>query len=69
MWFDPWVRKIQWSRKWQPTPQYSCQGNPMERGVWRAIVQGVAKSWMRMSTHTPRKQRKNRSLPSTTLIV
>ena len=25
--------------------QYSCQGNPMDRGVWRAIVLGVADSW------------------------
>ena len=24
--------------------QYSCQGNPTERGAWRAIVHGVAKS-------------------------
>ena len=23
--------------------QYSCLGNPMDRGVWRATVQGVAK--------------------------
>ena len=21
LWFDPWVRKISWSRKWQPTPE------------------------------------------------
>ena len=38
---DPWVRKIPWSRKWQPTP--SCLGNPMDRGVWRATVHGVEK--------------------------
>ena len=25
--------------------QYSCLGNPMDRGAWRAIVHGVAKSW------------------------
>ena len=25
--------------------QYSCLGNPMDRGVWQAIVHGVAKSW------------------------
>ena len=25
--------------------QYACQGNPMNRGAWRAIVHGVAKSW------------------------
>ena len=24
--------------------QYSCLGNPMERGAWRATVHGVAKS-------------------------
>ena len=23
--------------------QYSCLGNPMDRGTWRAIVQGVTK--------------------------
>ena len=21
-WFDPWVGKIPWSRKWQPTPVF-----------------------------------------------
>ena len=25
--------------------QYSCLGNPTDRGAWRAIVHGVAKSW------------------------
>ena len=25
--------------------QYSCLGNPMDRGAWQAIVLGVAKSW------------------------
>ena len=29
--------------------QYSCLGNPMDRGVWQAIVHGVAKSWARIS--------------------
>jgi len=24
--------------------QYSCQGNPMNRGAWQATVHGVAKS-------------------------
>ena len=24
--------------------QYSCQGNPMDRGAWQATVHGVAKS-------------------------
>ena len=25
--------------------QYSCLGNPMDRGAWWAIVHGVAKNW------------------------
>ena len=34
--------------------QHSCLENPMDRGAWRAIVHGVAKSWTgqkRFSTH------------------
>ena len=31
--------------------QYSCLENPMDRGAWRAAVQGVAKSQMPASTH------------------
>ena len=27
--------------------QYSCQENSIDRGVWQAIVHGVAKSWTR----------------------
>ena len=25
--------------------QYSCLGNPMNRGAWQATVHGLAKSW------------------------
>ena len=32
--------------------QYSCRGNPMDRGVQLATVHGVAKSWAWLSTHT-----------------
>ena len=28
--------------------QYSCLGNPMDRGTWRAAVRGVAKSQTRL---------------------
>ena len=31
--------------------QYSCLGNPVDRGAWRAIVPRITKSWMRLSTH------------------
>ena len=33
--------------------QYSCLENPMDRGALWATVHGVAKSWTRLSTHTP----------------
>ena len=29
--------------------QYSCLGNPMDRGAWRATVHGVAKSGTQLS--------------------
>ena len=29
--------------------QYSCLGNPIDRGAWWATVHGVAKSWTRLS--------------------
>ena len=45
--FDPWVRKIPWRRKWQPTPVFL--GNPMDRGAWRATVHGVKKSQTQLS--------------------
>ena len=35
--FDSWVEKIPWRRKWHPL-HYSCLGNPMDRGTWRAII-------------------------------
>ena len=41
--FYPWIRKIPWRRKYQPI-QYSCPGNPMDRGAWWTTVHGVTKS-------------------------
>ena len=32
--------------------QYSCLENPMDRGAWRAAVQGVAKSRTRLNDFT-----------------
>ena len=32
--------------------QYSCLGNPMDRGAWGATVHGVAKSRTRLSDFT-----------------
>ena len=33
--------------------RYSCLGNPMDRGVWRAIAHGVPKSRTRLSRPQP----------------
>ena len=30
--------------------QYSCLGNPKDRGAWQATVHGVTKIWTRLST-------------------
>ena len=32
--------------------QYSCLGNPTDRGAWRVTVHGVAKSLTQLSIHT-----------------
>ena len=47
--FDPWVRKIPWRRKCNPL-QYSCLGNPMDRGAWQATVR--AKSQTEVTKYT-----------------
>ena len=33
--------------------QYSCLGNPMDRGAWQAMAHEVRKSQTRLSMHTP----------------
>ena len=40
--------------------QYSCLGNPMDRGAWQTTVHGVAKSWTQLSDkHTKQRRDKN----------
>ena len=46
--FDSWVGKIPWRRKWHPT-QYSCLGNSMGRGAWRATVHKTTESQTRLN--------------------
>ena len=43
--------------------QYSCLGNPMDRGAWWATVHGVAKSQTRLNDEHP--HRKKEILPFT----
>ena len=35
--------------------QYSCLGNPVDRGGWWATVHEVANSWTQLSNHTKHK--------------
>ena len=38
--FEPWVGKMPWSRKWQPTPMFLLEIT--DKGAWQATVHGVA---------------------------
>jgi len=66
--FDPWVGKISWRRKWQPTIVFClkiCLKNFTER-VWQATVQSVAKN--RTQLNTSLSQQSHR-ITSATLFV
>ena len=41
--FSPWVGKIPWRRKWQPTLVFLPE-NPKDRRAWWAAVHRVTKS-------------------------
>jgi len=48
--FDPWVRKIPWRRKWQPTPVFLEPGESHgQRDQW-AMVHSIAESDMTRET-------------------
>ena len=55
--WDPWVRKIFWNRKWQPTPVF-LPGNPTDREAWRARVHRVTRSRIWLSGPHPRPHQK-----------
>ena len=48
--FNPWIRKILWKKKWQPTPVFL----PEKSNEQRSLVgyHKVSRSWARLSTHT-----------------
>ena len=54
--FDPWVRKIPWRRKWQPTPVF-LPGKSMDKGTWWATVHGLPKSPHNLATKPPRREK------------
>ena len=47
--FHPWVRKIYWSRKWQPTPVFLPGKLHGQRSLAGYIVHEVAKNWTQRS--------------------
>ena len=49
--FSPWVGKVPWRRKWQPSPIF-CLENSMDRGAWQAIQSMELQSQTRLSIHT-----------------
>ena len=49
--FNPWVKKIPGEGSGN-RPQYSCLGNPMDRGAWWATVHRVVKSLAQLNSHT-----------------
>ena len=57
--FSLWARRPSRAGNGNPL-QYSCLGNPMDRGAWRFAVQRVAKSQTWLSMHAPSRK----SLPT-----
>ena len=49
--FEPWVSKILWGRKWQPTPVFLPEKFQGQRAWW-TIVHGATKGTTWLSTHT-----------------
>lgn len=52
--FNSWIGNIPLRRKWNSL-QYSCLGNPRNRGAWWATVHGIAKSQTLLSNENNNK--------------
>ena len=50
--FDPWVRKIPWSWKWQPTPVFLSGKSQWQRSLAGSSSWGSQKSWTQLNTET-----------------
>ena len=59
--FDPWVGKIPWRGRWQPTlvllPEKS-----VDTGDWQATVLGLAKSWTGLKQPSTKKTQQEKEL-------
>ena len=59
--FSPWLGRSLGERHGNPL-HYSYLENPMDRGVWRAIVKGVTESQRHERAHTPEMLKGNMGL-------
>ena len=50
---ETWVWSLSWEDPLKEILQYSCLGNPIDRGAWRATVQGVARVRDDLATKPP----------------
>ena len=50
-WFDPWVRKIPWRRKWQPTPVFLPGESHGRRNLVGYSLRGHKESEMTEQLH------------------
>ena len=64
----PGLGRFPWRRKWQPT-QYSCLEKSMDRGAWRATVDGVAKSQTRLKQLSRAEQNQEKLFSSYTQVL
>ena len=46
--FDPWIGKIPWRSKWQPTPVFLSGKSHGQRNLW-AIDHGITKELTQLS--------------------
>ena len=53
--FNPWVRKIPWRRKWQPSPVFLLGESLGQRSLVGCVVHRVTKSWTRLKGLSIRK--------------
>ena len=51
--FDPWVRKIPWKRKWQPTPVFLPGESHGQRSLAGATIHGIARVRYDLATKPP----------------
>ena len=56
--FDPWVRKIPWSRKWQPTPVFLHEKPHGQRSLAGYSPSSHKESDMAEHTHTHAQRKK-----------